>query len=74
MTWSYMLSGVLPTTKLSVMIVDTVANTVVSVPRSGWEPSDDHSPHNCRPRADPVPAYDGRPVRFYAQIRPLWKA
>lgn len=69
MTWSYMLSGVLPTTKLSVMIVDTVANTVVySAPLQGGNQAATTLPIIADRGLTPSPAYDGRPVRFYAQI------
>lgn len=68
-TWSYMLSGVLSSTKVSVMIVDTVANTVVySAPLQGGTQSATSLPIIADRGLTPTPVYDGSSVRFYAQI------
>jgi hypothetical protein len=68
-TWSYMLSGVLSSTDLSIMIVDTVANTVVySAPLQGGTQAATTLPIIADRGLTPTPAYDGSSVRFYAQI------
>lgn len=68
-TWSYMLSGVLSSTKLSIMIVDTVANTVVySAPLQGGSQAATTLPIIADRGITPTPAYDGSSVRFYTHI------
>lgn len=68
-TWSYKLSGVLTTTALSIMIVDTVANTVVyNAPLQGGVQSATTLPIIADRGLTPTPVYDGKAIRFYAQI------
>ncbi|MBI0584826.1 MAG: VCBS repeat-containing protein [Methanomassiliicoccus sp.] len=68
-TWSYVLSGVLTTTDLSVMIVDSEANTVVyTAPLQGGDQSAMTNPIIADRGLTPTPAYDGNKVRFYTQI------
>lgn len=68
-TWSYKLTGVLPSTALSIMIVDKVANTVVfSSPLQGGTQAATTLPIIGDRGLTPSPAYDGSKVRFYVQI------
>jgi hypothetical protein len=67
--WSYMLSGVLSTTDVSIMIVDTVANTVVyTAPLQGGSQAASGLPIIADRGLTPEPTYDGSSARFYAQI------
>jgi len=68
-TWSYKLSGVLPSTALSIMIVDTVANIVVfNSPLQGGSQAATALPIIADRGLTPSPVTDGSKVRFYAQI------
>jgi len=69
-TWSYLNNTVLTsTTSVSVMIVDTAANTVVyTAPLQGGTQAAMTKPIIGNRGMTPTPVYDGNSVRFYAQI------
>ncbi len=69
-TWSYLDNKVLGSnTSVSVMIVDTAANTVVyTTPLQGGSQTSMTKPIIGSRGMTPSPAYDGASVRFYVQI------